>query len=70
MSQIIKGEKTGRRKSDNISIFMNAMASTPEEDVQEIVSHCLDKKKDAKTVLDLGGGPGKYAKVSAVNSGS
>ena len=25
--------------------------------MQEIVSHCLDKKKDAKTVLDLGGGP-------------
>ena len=42
---------------------MNAMASTPEEDIQEIVSHCLDKKKDAKTVLDLGGGPGKYSKV-------
>lgn len=63
LPQIIKGEKIGRRKPDNISIFMNAMASTPEEDIQEIVSHCLDKKKDAKTVLDLGGGPGKYSKV-------
>ena len=63
LPQIIKGEKTGRRKPDNISTFMNAMASTPEEDIQEIVSHCLDKKKDAKTVLDLGGGPGKYSKV-------
>jgi SAM-dependent methyltransferase len=63
LPQIIKGEKTGRRKPDNISTFMNAMASTPEEDVKEIVSHCLDKKKDAKTVLDLGGGPGKYSKV-------
>lgn len=63
LPQIIKGEKTGRRKPDNISTFMNAMASVPEEDVKEIVSHCLDKKKDAKTVLDLGGGPGKYSKV-------
>ncbi len=63
LPQIIKGEKIGRRKPDNISAFMNAMASTPEEDIQEIVSHCLDKKKDAKTVLDLGGGPGKYSKV-------
>jgi len=63
LPQIIKGEKTGRRKPDNVSTFMNAMASTPEEDVKEIVSHCLYKKKDAKTVLDLGGGPGKYSKV-------
>jgi SAM-dependent methyltransferase len=63
LPQIIKGEKTGRRKPDNISTFMNAMASVPEEVVKEIVSHCLNKKKDAKTVLDLGGGPGKYSKV-------
>jgi SAM-dependent methyltransferase len=63
LPQIIKGERTGRRKPDNISTFMNAMASVPEEVVKEIVSHCLDKKKDAKTVLDLGGGPGKYSKV-------
>ncbi|KAB2946394.1 MAG: methyltransferase (plasmid) [Candidatus Methanoperedens sp.] len=63
LPQIIIGEKTGRRKPDNISTFINAMASTPEEDIQEIVNQCLDKKKDAKTVLDLGGGPGKYSKV-------
>ncbi len=63
LPQIIKGEKTGRRKPENISAFMNAMASVPEEFVQEIVSHCLDRKKDVKTVLDLGGGPGKYSLV-------
>ena len=63
LPQIIKGEKTGRKKPENISTFMNAMASRPDEVVNEIVSHCLDKKKDAKTVLDLGGGPGKYSKV-------
>ncbi len=63
LPQIIKGEKTGRNKPENISAFMNAMASRPDELVNEIVSHCLDKKKDAKTVLDLGGGPGKYSKV-------
>ena len=63
LPHIIKGEKTGRKKPENISTFMNAMASRPDEVVNEIVSHCLDKKKDAKTVLDLGGGPGKYSKV-------
>ncbi|MCX9084170.1 MAG: hypothetical protein OIN87_05135 [Candidatus Methanoperedens sp.] len=45
LPQIIKGEKTGRRKLDNTSVFMNAMACVPEEDVKEIVSNCLDKKK-------------------------
>ncbi len=65
LPQILKGEKTGRKKPENISTFMNAMASRPDEVVNEIVSHCLDKKKDAKTVLDLGGGPGKYSKVFA-----
>jgi hypothetical protein len=63
LPQIIKGEKTGRKNPENTSTFMNAMASRPDEVVQEIVRHCLDKKKDAKTVLDLGGGPGKYAKA-------
>ncbi|GFO97585.1 O-methyltransferase family 2 [groundwater metagenome] len=62
---IIKGEKIGRKKPENISAFMNAMASRPDEVVNEIVSHCLDKKKDAKTVLDLGGGPGKYSRAFA-----
>ncbi|MCZ7372117.1 MAG: class I SAM-dependent methyltransferase, partial [Candidatus Methanoperedens sp.] len=63
LPQIIKGEKTGRKKPENISAFMNAMASRPDEVVNEIVSHCLDRKMDAMTVLDLGGGPGKYSKV-------
>ena len=63
LPQIIKGEKTGRKKPENISTFMNAMASRPDEVVNEIVNHCLDRKKDAKIVHDLGGGPGKYSKV-------
>ncbi|MBU4373073.1 MAG: methyltransferase domain-containing protein [Euryarchaeota archaeon] len=65
---IIRGEKMGRRKPENLSAFMNAMASRPDEIVNEIVSHCLKKKKDAKTVLDIGGGPGKYSRVF-VNKG-
>jgi hypothetical protein len=27
------------------------------------IEHCLKRKSDAKNILDLGGGPGKYAKA-------
>ncbi len=60
---IIKGEKPGREKPQDISAFMNAMASKPDTFVEHVVGHCIERKKDAKIVLDLGGGPGKYAKA-------
>ncbi|HMB45216.1 MAG TPA: methyltransferase, partial [Candidatus Methanoperedens sp.] len=59
---IIKGEKPEREERD-VATFMNAMASKPDKVVEEAVDHCLDRKKNAKKVLDLGGGPGKYAKA-------
>jgi len=45
-----------------VAAFMNAMASRPDIITKESVEHCLIRKKDAKNVLDLGGGPGKYSK--------
>ena len=60
---IIKGEKPGRKKPENIGVFMNAMASRPDAIVEKVVDECLKRKKDARNVIDLGGGPGKYARA-------
>ncbi len=60
--EIIKGAKPDRKDRD-IGAFMNAMASRPDNIVEESVDRCLEKKKDAKNVLDLGGGPGKYSRT-------
>ncbi|MCX9025100.1 MAG: methyltransferase [Candidatus Methanoperedens sp.] len=59
---IIKGAKPERAERD-VAAFMNAMASRPDEVVEETVKHCLKRMKNAKNVLDLGGGPGKYSKA-------
>jgi ubiquinone/menaquinone biosynthesis C-methylase UbiE len=58
---IIKGAKPER--VENVAAFMSAMASRPDKAVEETVEHCLNRKNNAKNVLDLGGGPGKYAKA-------
>ena len=60
---IIKGEKPGRKKPENIGVFMNAMASRPDAIVDKVVDECLKRKKDARNVIDLGGGPGKYSRA-------
>jgi len=62
---IIKGEKQGRKKPESISVFMNAMASRPDALVDKVVDECLKRKNDARNVLDLGGGPGKYSRAFA-----
>ena len=59
---IIKGAKPDMAEGDVVA-FMNAMASRPDKVVEEAVDYCLKRKKNAKNVLDLGGGPGKYAKA-------
>jgi SAM-dependent methyltransferase len=59
---IIKGVKPDRSERD-VAAFMNAMASRPDKVVEETVELCLKRKNNAKNVLDLGGGPGKYAKA-------
>ncbi len=63
LPQIIKGEKPGRKKPESVSVFMNAMASRPDTIIETVVEECLKRKKDAGNVLDLGGGPGKYARA-------
>jgi ubiquinone/menaquinone biosynthesis C-methylase UbiE len=59
---IIQGAKPEREEGD-VASFMNAMASRPDKVVEEAVDYCLNRTKNAKNVLDLGGGPGKYAKA-------
>lgn len=49
---IIKGAKPER--VENVGAFMNAMASRPDEVVEEAVEHCLSRKSNAKNVLGLG----------------
>ncbi len=63
LPEIIKGQKPERGTPKDVASFMHAMASKPDSFVEEVVSHCLGRKKDAKSALDLGGGPGKYAKA-------
>lgn len=62
LPQIIKGKKPEKEKRD-IAAFMHAMASKTDEGVEETINFCLKRKKDAKNVLDLGGGPGSYARA-------
>lgn len=63
LPEIIKGQKPERGTPGDVASFMHAMASRPDTAVEYVVSLCLKRKKDAKSVLDLGGGPGKYAKA-------
>ncbi len=67
LPDIIKGEKPKREKRD-VAAFMQAMASRAEENVEETVNNILKRKKNAKNLLDLGGGPGAYARAF-VNKG-
>ncbi|MCE8422796.1 MAG: methyltransferase domain-containing protein [Candidatus Methanoperedens sp.] len=60
---IIKGEKPGKEAPTDVPSFMKAMSSRPDKMVEFVVDECIRRKKDAKTALDLGGGPGKYART-------
>ncbi|MCZ7391812.1 MAG: methyltransferase [Candidatus Methanoperedens sp.] len=63
LPEIIRGEKPVEDEKRDVSAFMDAMAARPDEVVEESVHHCLERKKNARSVLDLGGGPGKYSKA-------
>ncbi len=64
LPEIIKGAKPEKEpRRPDIASFMGAMASRPDKIVKEVIDRCLEKKKDARSVLDLGGGPGKYSKA-------
>ncbi len=62
LPEIIKGARPGEKKGE-VAAFMDAMAARPDEVVEDSVRHCLERKKNARNVLDLGGGPGKYSKA-------
>jgi len=64
LPEIIMGAKPDNEDGD-VAAFMNAMASRPDNVVDEAVNHCLERKTNARNVLDLGGGPGKYSKAFA-----
>jgi SAM-dependent methyltransferase len=64
LPDIIKGERPEKEPVPrDIPVFMEAMASRPDTIAEEAVSQILMRKKDARNVLDLGGGPGKYSKA-------
>ncbi len=63
LPEIIKGTKPAKEEKHDVAAFMNAMASRPDDVTEEAANHCLKRKKDAKNVLDLGGGPGKYSRA-------
>lgn len=63
LPEIIKGAKPEREEKHDVAAFMNAMASRPDKVVEETVDHCLKRMKNARNVLDLGGGPGKYSRA-------
>ena len=63
LPEIIKGERPEKEPVPrDIPVFMHAMASRPDSIAEEAVDKILKRKPDAKKVLDLGGGPGKYSR--------
>ncbi|MCL5773885.1 MAG: methyltransferase domain-containing protein [Firmicutes bacterium] len=65
LPEVIKTGRPGmlKRSTDDLLSFIKAMDSRPQKVVDEAVELCRNRKKDAKRVLDLGGGPGKFAKT-------
>jgi len=64
LPEIIRGERPEKEPvRRDIPVFMDAMASRPDSIAEEAVNNILLRAKDAKNVLDLGGGPGKYSKA-------
>lgn len=64
------GEENGDAADDeadpeHLARFMAAMDAAPRERVRRLVDLCLDRKPDARRVLDLGGGPGHMSKEFA-----
>lgn len=68
LPDIITGDKPERDDKRDVAAFMHAMATREDGIVEGTTIQCLNRKNDAKKVLDLGGGPGKYA-TSFVNKG-
>lgn len=52
----------GGRSRKDVARFMKGVAAAPDRRVREVVDACLGRRPGARTVLDLGGGPGRYAR--------
>ncbi len=63
LPDIIKGQKPEKVTPHDVAAFMHAMASRADKFVEDVVNYCLKRKNNARNVLDLGGGPGKYARA-------
>jgi SAM-dependent methyltransferase len=50
---------------DSIARFMAGMAASPQARVRRVVDECLARAPGARRALDLGGGPGLYARAFA-----
>jgi ubiquinone/menaquinone biosynthesis C-methylase UbiE len=56
-------KRPDRRDATRVRRFMSAMAAAPAERIQRIVELCLQRNPDARTMLDVGGGPGLMSRA-------
>lgn len=59
----VGGGPAGERDADGMARFMAAMAARDRDQVRRTVELALSRRPGARTVLDLGGGPGIYARA-------
>lgn len=63
---IITGKsQSSARSPEELSFFIEAMNEGAAKKAQEVALKVISAKKDARNLLDLGGGPGSYAKEFA-----
>jgi ubiquinone/menaquinone biosynthesis C-methylase UbiE len=57
--------RTVARAPEDAARFTDAMAAAPQERIERIVDLCLERRPGARSVLDLGGGPGLMTRAFA-----
>jgi len=67
LSEVLKTGRPagGERTQEQHAAFMHAMNSRLDEAVEHVVNRCMETASSDSIVLDLGGGPGKYARSFA-----
>ena len=56
-------KRAARRSPEDVARFMSAMSAAPSERIRRMVELCLARNPEARTVLDLGGGPGHASRA-------
>lgn len=56
-------QRSAERLPEDVARFMAGMAAAPQERVERVVELCLERLPDARTVLDVGGGPGHMTRA-------